>query len=199
MNRNIIAIAAALAAATTISDVANAGGLRLGFGAPLGSFVAHSASQQARYSAYGSRRCAKPAATRSYSAARHAKPEKTVVAHKVQRTAKSEETKVATTTKTPVTTDAAPAIFVPPTLETSELAGTQSTPTPVKAAAIETGTVTETVKAAEPAKTEEPAKKDEDETVTIEPVKNVKLEVPASVCRRFSAAIGQLIEVPCGN
>ena len=40
MSKSALALAAAVLAATTLSNAANAGGIRLGFGFPLGSFVA---------------------------------------------------------------------------------------------------------------------------------------------------------------
>ena len=42
MTKTTLALAAALLAGTTLTSAANAGGVRVGFGFPLGSFVAHS-------------------------------------------------------------------------------------------------------------------------------------------------------------
>ena len=71
MTKTTLALAAALLAGTTLTSVANAGGVRVGFGFPLGSFIAHS-NQSYSGESYGSgRNCHKPryAARRQYEAA----------------------------------------------------------------------------------------------------------------------------------
>ena len=60
MTKTTLALAAALLAGTTLTSAANAGGVRVGFGFPLGSFIAHS-NQSYSGEGYGSgRNCHKP-------------------------------------------------------------------------------------------------------------------------------------------
>ena len=87
MNRTAFAIAAALLAGTTLTSAANAGGLRVGFGFPLGSFIAHS-NQNYSDNDYGCRHCDRP-----HYAARHVYEDDAPV-HKVKHTPKVDTAEV---------------------------------------------------------------------------------------------------------
>lgn len=244
MSKTALALAAALLATSTLSSAANAGGLRvgLGFGFPLGNFVAHERQSDTGRS-YSKPDYHKPAAVaRSHDndpPVRHAKRAAPKVetadapARKVKRAAPkvdvaeapaprprkltkvlkpavqdSPEVKTAKLEDTATVTDATPSIYVPeaPAAADSNLAGTQSTPavtrtalvTPETAAgptAATTATEPAPVEAAKIEKLEEPKTAE----VKSEP-EGKKVVVPATVkrlCRRFSAAVASLIDVPC--
>jgi hypothetical protein len=206
MTKTTLALAAALLAGTTLSTAANAGGVRLGFGFPLGSFVAH---EHQNYSAAPSyeRHCDKPVHT-----ARHEYREDAPV-RKVSRPAPKVEVadeepaplkvkavkdpapiQVAKLDDTTVKTDAAPSIYVPET-PVSDIKGTQSTPTPFHTASITPEVVKDAAKVDEPKveKTEKVEKVEKDEPKA----KVVSSTEVKRLCRRFSAAIAGLIDVPC--
>ena len=107
-------------------------------------------------------------------------------------------------------TDAAPAIFVPESPPVADVYGTQSTPATTRSAALEPAAATTTVTATEPetVKTETKAevtetKPEEPKAAETKPEKAAKTEKPnnlaSKICRRFSAAVASLIEVPCGE
>ena len=128
MTKTTLALAAALLAGTTLTSAANAGGVRVGFGFPLGSFIAHS-NQSYSGEGYGSgRNCHKPryAARRQYEAAaapvrKIKRAPKAAVAYKVSKpevqTAKLED-KLITNDETTTEIAKTPA---------SDVSGTQST------------------------------------------------------------------------
>jgi hypothetical protein len=184
MTKFTLTLAATLLAGTTLTSVANAGGIRVGFGFPLGSFIAHS-NQSYSDDSYRRHNNRRNFARRTYQAEaapvrKVKRPRKTVVAAKpitapVVKTAKLEDKLVsdpATTTEIAKTNDATTASVTPAKSETTT-AATSETP--------KTETKTET-----PAKTETVA------TVEKTPVAKVK-----QICRRYSAAIAGLIDVPC--
>ena len=200
MTKIALTLAAALLAGTTLSNAANAGGIRLGFGMPLGSFVAHSnqSYNSKPSSGYGEKKCAKKAApARHY--VKHTAPKKIEVAEEapVRHIKKAVKAPVAIQTATledkSVISDAAPSIVVPESPPAAEVAGTQSTP------AIETATVTtETAAVVTEEVKAEPAKVETAKVETEEPKRKINLTSEAKrVCRRFSAAIAGLIDVPC--
>ncbi len=209
MTKIALTLAAALLAGTTLSNAANAGGIRLGFGMPLGSFVAHSLQNQSSGSGYGQKHCAKPAPRRHVAEqaparrVNHTPPKRVVVAEQapVRHVKKVVNAPVAIQTATledkTVINDAAPSIVIPETPPAADLTGTQST------AAVETATLaTETV--ANTATTETPVKDEAKvETVKVENDAKVEKDEPkrkinlVRICRRFSAAIAGLIDVPC--
>jgi hypothetical protein len=128
MTKTTLALAAALLAGTTLTSAANAGGVRVGFGFPLGSFIAHS-NQSYSGEGYGSgRNCHKPryAARRQYEAAaapvrKIKRAPKAAVAYKVSKpevqTAKLED-KLITNDETTTEIAKTPA---------ADVSGTQST------------------------------------------------------------------------
>ena len=211
MTKIALTLAAALLAGTTLSNDANAGGIRLGFGMPLGSFVAHSnqSYNSKPSSGYGEKKCAKKAApARHYvkheepaprKVVKHTAPKKIEVAEEapVRHIKKAVKAPVAVQTATledkSVISDAAPSIVVPETPPAAEVTGTQATP------AIETANVTtETAAAVTEAVKTEPAKVETAKVETQEPKRKINLTSEAKrVCRRFSAAIAGLIDVPC--
>lgn len=178
MSKSALALAAAVLAATTLSNAANAGGIRLGFGFPLGSFVAKPFQDSSRdVSRSYQKKQAKPA----YAARRQPKASapKVRVANtpeprKISKPAHAKvETKVATAA-TPVATETTPEVKKV-TIEK-----------PVETAALPPKT---TVKA-----DEKPA-----ETVKVSEVENTKKsdDDNAQVCRKFSPVVGGLVEIPC--
>lgn len=246
MTKSISTLAALFLAASALSSAAEAGGgVRLQFGGPLGSFVAHphlssGPGGTARYANSYKRHMSKPA----YAAARRtapslaiaqeqrraakvdvaqAQPRKAKIA--IEHPAKVAPVHTAKLEDKTVTSDAAPLINVPRTPEVP-VVGTQSTPAtvttvePVKTntAALQPEVVTPTVSVAPDA---EPQKNAETAVVTpataalvpveaaTEPVKaettaetatgeKRKSDSMASrICRRFSAVIAGLVEVPC--
>lgn len=102
--------------------------------------------------------------------------------------------------------DAAPSIYVPdaPAAADPKFNGTQSTPAPVTTAAITPATADAVATNAEPVKVDvvkdEPAKVEKTVEAKPEPAAKAKADLPATakrLCRRFSAAIAGLIDVPC--
>jgi hypothetical protein len=189
MTKTTLTLAAALLAGTTLTSAANAGGIRVGFGFPLGSFVAHS-NQSYSGGGYGHRNCNH----RHYAARpRHHRPTKVVKAKskpqavaskpvkQVVKTAKLEDKLVtddSTTTeiaKTPATTnnETKPAEATN-TTTTSSIDKKSETPKVEKTASIETSPT------------------DKTETKATSVTAKVK-----HVCRRFSAAVAGLVDVPC--
>ena len=217
MTKTALTLAAALLASTTLSNVAEAGGIRVGFGFPLGGFVAHSNQNYSSRpsSGYGqTKHCAKPAPRRQVAEeapvrhVKHSAPKKVEIAEeapaprKIKRAAPKVEVadeapaprkiQIAKLEDKSVASDAVPAIVVPetPAPVVSDIKGTQSTPAArITTAALEPAAIKDDVKADAP-KTEK-AEKDKPKATT---------ELPTSVkrlCRRFSAAIAGLIDVPC--
>ena len=230
MSKTALSIAAALMAATALSTSAQAGGIRLGFGFPLGVFAAsqamasgpgggHRDAEQSRslsrsHSEQHAPRCVKHAAPKEDVAeapvrkVKRAAPKEEVAEapvrkvkrvapkvevaeapaarpHKLIKTAKLEDTSVVNDVA-PVaaeTSDAhADAVFSTPapTTQVSNITGTQSTPTAVRTASLSTR---ETAPVAEQAP--KPAAK----TKIAPEVKRL--------CRKISAAIAGLLEIPC--
>jgi hypothetical protein len=185
MTKITLTLAAALLAGTTLTSAANAGGLRVGFGFPLGSFIAHSAqnSMDDGYSRRYERR------RRVYEAerapVRKAKPVSKVatvkpVAKQVIKTAKLED-KLSSDPAT--TTEIA---------KTSDVTTASTTPASTPAPAATTNTTT-----AETAKVEKVATVDK---TTTEAKSNTSETAPAKqICRRYSAAIAGLVDVPCNE
>ena len=220
MTKTTLALAAALLAGTTLTSAANAGGVRVGFGFPLGSFVAHSNQSYSEPSYGRGRHCDKPryAARRRYLAdaaparkikrapkvdvaAKTSKPEvrKVDVAAKTSKpevqTAKLED-KLVTNEETTTEIAKTPA---------SEVSGTQSTATTTSTTTAvldkESGNSGTTTTPA-PAKVEAPkvdkvATVEKTETSEKPEVKTAPVSAVKRVCRRFSAAIAGLVDVPC--
>jgi hypothetical protein len=250
MTKTTLTLAAALLAGTTLSTAANAGGIRVGFGFPLGSFVAHehqnyTPAPTSNYRA--EKHCDKPV-----RAARHEEREEAPVrrAHrpapkvevaeeapaprKIKRAPKvevaeeapaprvikrapkievaEEETpaprvvkvkavpepapvQVAKLEDSTILNDATPSIYVPESPVVSNFTGTQSTPAVIRTASIAAAVV------------KDEAKVDEPKVVKVEKIEKVEKDEPKAkivvtseikkLCRRFSAAIAGLIDVPC--
>ncbi len=246
MTKKTLALAATIIATATLSNAANAGGLRvgLGFGFPLGSFVArehqsdtgHSYKQHNSYSKpravarnhhddeapvrKAKRAAPKPApkvevaeapvrkvkrVAPKVEVAEAPRPRKIVKLPKVSKpVAEPVEVKTAKLEDPATVTDETPSIYVPetpPAAVESNVTGTQSTPAVTRTAAVTVepdpaATAAEPVKA-EPETVETP-KVEKTAEVKTEP--KAKSDVPATVkrlCRRFSAAIAGLIDVPC--
>ena len=212
MTKTTLALAAALLAGTTLTSAANAGGVRVGFGFPLGSFVAHSNQSYSEPSYGRGRHCDKPryAARRRYLAdaapARKIKraPKVDVAADQqpVQAQSRAEvqtaklEDKLVTNEETTTEIAKTPA---------SEVSGTQSTATTTSTTTAvldkESGNSGTTTTPA-PAKVEAPkvdkvATVEKTETSEKPEVKTVPVSAVKRVCRRFSAAIAGLVDVPC--
>ena len=206
MTKTTLALAAALLAGTTLTSAANAGGVRVGFGFPLGSFVAHS-NQSYSGESYGSgRNCHKPryAARRQYEAAaapvrKIKRAPKAAVAYKVSKpevqTAKLED-KLITNDETTTEIAKTPAADVSGTQST---ASTSTTTTAVldketdKAAT----TTTPAMAKVEAPKVEKVATVEKTETSGKAEQKTISVPAAKRVCRRFSAAIAGLVDVPC--
>ena len=206
MTKTTLALAAALLAGTTLTSAANAGGVRVGFGFPLGSFIAHS-NQSYSGEGYGSgRNCHKPryAARRQYEAAaapvrKIKRAPKAAVAYKVSKpevqTAKLED-KLITNDETTTEIAKTPAADFSGTQST---ASTSTTTTAVldketdKAAT----TTTPAMAKVEAPKVEKVATVEKTETSGKAEQKTISVPAAKRVCRRFSAAIAGLVDVPC--
>jgi hypothetical protein len=185
MSKTALIIAATLLAGTTLTSAANAGGIRVGFGFPLGSFVAHSNQS---YSGGYERHCDREQrfARRHYEAqaapVRHVKPKIAVA-----------ETKPVSK---PITTAKLDDKLTSDSATTTEIAKTTDTDAETTTAT-ETETAPETTTSTDAAKTEKVANvvKTADEGSDLKVIK-----VPnegKQVCRRYSAAIAALVDVPC--
>ena len=217
MTTKTLTLAALKLASTTLVSAAEAGGVRLSFGGPLGSFTAHPNQSSGPGGTARKEHCAKPApkhyAKPSYVGRKHQEDEAPVrhvkrAAPKVEvaetpaprkirkpkvviekpEIAEQVEVQTAKLDDKSVISDVTPSIYLPETpVAASELTGTQSSPAVVRTAAL-TPAPEATVVAKE-------AKQE-----AAKPVKAEKPETAAAkICRRFSAAIAGLIEIPCGN
>lgn len=217
MTTKTLTLAALMLASTTLVSAAEAGGVRLSFGGPLGSFTAHPNQSSGPGGTARKEHCAKPApkhyAKPSYVGRKHQEDEAPVrhvkrAAPKVEvaetpaprkirkpkvviekpEIAEQVEVQTAKLDDKSVISDVTPSIYLPETpVAASEFTGTQSSPAVVRTAAL-TPAPEATVVAKE-------AKQE-----AAKPVKAEKPETAAAkICRRFSAAIAGLIEIPCGN
>jgi hypothetical protein len=189
MTKTTLTLAAVLLAGTTLSNTAFAGGIRVGFGFPLGSFVAHSNQSYAgRGNGYG-RHCDRERSARRIRHAKVAAPRKIKHVRKVQTAkVKPAPAPTITTAKLEGKLESNPAT-------TTEIVKTASTPiatgsvTPASATSTPETKETTPVTAAADIKSSEPVKPD------------LKTSIAAAkkVCRRYSAAIAGLIDVPCNE
>jgi hypothetical protein len=203
MTKTTLALAAALLAGTTLTSAANAGGVRVGFGFPLGSFIAHSNQSYSGESYGGGRNCHKPryAARRQYEAAaapvrKIKRAPKAAVAYKVSKpevqTAKLED-KLITNDETTTEIAKTPA---------SDVSGTQSTTSTTTTAVLDketdkAATTTPATAKVEAPKVEKVATVEKTETSGKAEPKAISVPTAKRVCRRFSAAIAGLVDVPC--
>lgn len=185
MMKITLTLAAVLLAGTTLTSAANAGGLRVGFGFPLGSFIAHSAqnSMDDGYSRRYERRRHVYEAERA--PVRKAKPVSKVATAKP--VAKPAVKQVITTAKLEDKLSSDPATTTE-IAKTSDITTASTTPAP----AATTNTTT-----AETAKVEKVATVDK---TTTESKSNTPKTTPdKQICRRYSAAIAGLVDVPCNE
>ncbi len=186
MTKITFALAAALLAGTTMTSAANAGGIRLGFGFPLGSFIAHSAEN---YDSGRDYRSEKPRYVRRDQ-------DDDVPARKVAKVRRAPKVEVA---DVPAKAPAAPVVKTarledklasdPATTTVIEKtpASTSETTAPndTTTSSIDKAPKTDTVATADKA---DAAVKSDAETSNAE---------TKHVCRRYSAAIAGLVDVPC--
>ena len=181
MTSKTFTLAAVLLATSTLTSVANAGGVRLSMAGPLGSFVAHphqSSGPGGTLRGYAAKpHCNKPAYVKPSYVGRFKHDNDEAPARKVKRVVPKVEVaeeapaprnikkaqKIEVSEEAPVevktakledkttATDAAPAIFVPASPPVSDVTGTQSTPSPERSAALAPTAATTTVTATEPA------------------------------------------------
>lgn len=226
MSKTINTLAALFVAAIAFPSAADAGGIRLHFGGPLGWFVAHphlssgpGGSMRSRYYDDDSRTSeradckrrslAQARRARAIAQAREARKEELARAaaaethrHKAQsvQTAKLEDKTVATD---------APVIYVPEApAPQAQFTGTQSTPAPDRTASVENNPTNTGAGLEAENKTEVvvlPVVEDKDtkpsETAQAKPAetqtKPTVSQVAEKICRRFSAAIASMVTVPC--
>jgi hypothetical protein len=197
MTKIAIALAAAaLISAPSFSSSAEAGGIRVGFGFPLGSFVARPHQSYDVSPSYRAQKyCAKKAARQNLAQARKARNVDVAEKAPSKQYKAPAAVKTASVETSTVKTDAAPTVYVPEanaatTVKTVDVTPAATTTAPAQTAALAPVETKETVKVEEP-------KTETVETVTKEK-SSVKLSTNAKrVCRRFSAAIAGLIDVPC--
>lgn len=194
MTKITFALTAALLAGTTLTQAANARGIRVGFGFPLGSFVAHPTQSYAE-DGYGyGRHCdRKRYVHRSYHA--DAVPARKVKRHRKIDVAESKQAPKAPAIKS---------VKLESKLEsnpatTTEIAKTNSNANDGNSTALPTTTASITPAATETAKTETiaaaAAKTSTDEKADLKTVATTAKQI----CRRYSAAIAALVDVPCNE
>ncbi|WP_439543023.1 hypothetical protein [Hyphomicrobium sp.] len=186
MNTKLVAIGAAILAAASLASAAEAGGggVRLGFGGPLGTFVATPAHGGGGGGGYHNKPTKRPpvvqaARKQELHAAR--KPEKPARIAKVQQPGKAEATKTEAVTAAPSKTEEiAPAATGSSALIQGSIPADNSAEQP------------EAISPVEPAapRAEAPA-----DTVTA----NTDKAPDENDCKKFIPAIGTTVSVGCGN
>lgn len=227
MIKSISTLAAAILATSALTGAAEAGGIRLSFGGPLGSFVAHP-NLSSGPGGTMNRHCDKPGygRVREYDAparrvvnrstpkvdvaeeqARKAQRRSKIVMERPAKPAPGIQT--AKLVNDDIASDA-PSIYVPGSPVASDIQGTQSTPALERAAANTADAQTDKGAAAEDA-TEvvvlpvvEEKKTASIEPAPVQPAEPAKAEktietgaLASKICRRFSAAVAALVNVPC--
>ncbi|MBS0249660.1 MAG: hypothetical protein JSR78_01175 [Proteobacteria bacterium] len=177
MSKITFALAATLLAGTAMTSAANADAVRVGFGFPLGSFVAHSNES---YSGRDYRRVERPRAARRE--VQESAPRRIV---KTKRPAPAEVAE--TPAKAPVTA----------TVQPAKLEGRLPTET-VTTATVEKTTATTTGSVA-PSKPETSVNSVKEVSAAPAPTAKADTETAATahICRRYSPTIGALVDVPC--
>lgn len=217
MTNKTLTLATLMLATTALTTGAEAGGVRLMFGGPLGMFNAHPHMSSGpggnwRYNRHiarpdyfdepSYRRIRRPVPVEVVDEA----PARRVVKAKTEET--SNEVKTAKTDDKSTTADSTPTIFIP---ESPPLTGTQSTPAPEHTAALAPTVVSK----AEDTTTQIPVKQEPLKTSDVAPAapettapaksetadkdEPRKTGAMKKLCRRFSAAVAGLIDVPCGD
>jgi len=181
MTKTTLALAAALMVGSTmVTSAANAGGVRLGFGFPLGSFMAHS-NQNYQEEAYR-RQAQKEGMARRNNAEKAAAAAAARRAHAAKMEVAQETKSVAPVTRIAKLEDK----LASDPATTTEIAKTSTTDT--STADTTTPDTTESSKVAAV------------KTTTSDSDPEQTKESPNDrnrVCRRFSAAIAGLVDVPC--
>lgn len=227
MNRNtfLAVAAAALSVSATFSAPASANGIRLGFGGPLGSFVARPTPGYGGGTyASSEKHCKKPAARVARSSKPSYTPERKVASKPVSkprtevaesRKHKAEPVKVARAE--PVARksveDTNSALIAPVTGSTAlaQISGTQSSPAPETADTAEPKTdevatiidtnATETPATGTEADAPAETQKTEEPKADEKPTKTASAETGSddSDCKRFIPIIGITVSVGCGK
>jgi hypothetical protein len=192
MTKITLALTAALLAGTTLTHAANAGGIRVGFGFPLGSFVAHQ-NQSYAGNGYGyGRHCDRERRVRRTYRTKAASVRKVKRHHKIDvAQAKPAPAPIAKTVKLENKLESNPAT-------TTEIAKASSSTNTKDSTAQPTTTASTTPTATETAKTEKVATVEKTSADGKADLKTVTTAVK-QVCRRYSAAIAGLIDVPCNE
>lgn len=195
MTKTTFAIAAALIAGTTLTNAANAGGLRVGFGFPLGSFIAHSGENLVQDD-YRRRHADRPL----YVARRNDDtpvytPKKAPKAD-VASQQSDNNTKTAKLEDKLVTDDSNTTVIEKTSAEATD---TQPTQTSDSSTSTDAATTDQAPEKVDTPKVEQVATVDNSETKTKSDAKaqTATSDSNKRVCRRFSAAIAGLVEVPC--
>jgi hypothetical protein len=183
MTKITFALAAALLAGTTMTNAANAGGVRLGFGFPLGAFIAHQALSSGGYDRHSDR---PRYSERRIQAAEAARLRKAKAKSEVAAAAKMAEVKTAKLEDKLPTSESTTTEIAKTSTDTATTADTTAETT----ASTETTSTSET--STETAKSEKVAAVAKPETEKTATASNAK-----QTCRRYSAAIAGLIDVPC--
>jgi hypothetical protein len=199
MTKTALALAAALLAGTTLTSAANAGGIRVGFGFPLGSFVAH---PNQSYSGGGyDRHCAKERRARRIYQAEAAPVRKIKRPRKIDvasvkpvsapvKTAKLEDK---------LASDPATTTEIAKTSDVTTGSATAASPAPAATATATTPAITTPAKSTtDTTKTDNVATADKTPTDEKVGLKTATSEAK-QICRRYSAAIAGLIDVPCNE
>lgn len=184
MTKFTFALAAALLAGTTMTNAANAGGVRLGFGFPLGAFIAHQALSSGGYDRHYDR---PRYSERRIQAAEAARLRKAKAKSEVAAAAKTAEVKTAKLEDKLSTNEST----------TTEIAKTSTETTATTDTAAETTASTETTSTSE---TSEATETKSEKVATVakpEAEKTATASNGKQTCRRYSAAIAGLIDVPC--
>lgn len=179
MSKITFALAATLLAGSAMTNAANADAVRVGFGFPLGSFVAHS---NQTYSGRDYQPVERPRAARREVQENALR--KTV---KIKRPARAEASETAV--KSPATS--VTATVQPAKLEGKLPAETVTTPAVEKAADTTTGSISSTKP-----ETSVNGEKNASAAPASDKVANETAATP-HICRRYSPTIGELVDVPC--
>jgi hypothetical protein len=187
MTKITFALAAAVLAGTTMTSAANAGGVRLGFGFPLGNFVAHSNQNYDGDRDY-----------RHYEKPRHVRRDyqDDAPARKIAKVKRAPKADVA---DVPVKAPAAPVVNTAK-LE-NKLASDPATTTVLQKAPAAAGDTT-AAKDTTTGSSNKLATTDKTDTVATSDTatksdSESNTDNNKHVCRRYSAAIAGLVDVPC--
>lgn len=195
----IAAAATLVAGATSFSPAAEAHGIRLGFGVPLGSFVARPYAPDSYHQRSHSRRSAKQ--HKSYAAARAEREARAAESARVKAARRAERARQLAAAKAAERAEASRELakvnkpLTDTGIETSSVTpATAETPTTDVAAVTPAVSPAEEVKAVEPVTTTAEATKPEPQAE--EPVKEQSASKKRD-CKKFIPAVGVTISVGC--